>query len=135
MGKQNRKRAAAEMHAKSEARDKESNDILDEDEEEAEVTKQLHTIVEMPSSSINSKKRLIVVLDKASLQTVKTSKNYELLDCDKHKNLMAKQNIDPGTVRPDICHQSLLMLLDSPLNKAGLLQVCCLCLMLKLAWW
>ena len=43
-------------------------------------------------------------------------------------------NVDPVNVRPDICHQvhsifsdslkSLLALLDSPLNKAGHLQVC-----------
>jgi len=122
MGKQNRKRKAAQLQADAEAEENCEKDIID-NEEEAEVTKQKRTVLKMPSTSIDSKKRLIVVLDKASLQSVKTSKNYELLDCDKHKNLMAKQNIDPSTVRPDICHQSLLMLMDSPLNKAGLLQV------------
>ena len=30
---------------------------------------------------------------------------------------------NPADYRPDICHQSLLALLDSPLNKAGLLQI------------
>ena len=48
--------------------------------------------------------------------------------------LLKKMNVDPVNVRPDICHQvrslfsdllkSLLALLDSPLNKAGHLQVC-----------
>lgn len=36
---------------------------------------------------------------------------------------MKKNNRDPGSCRPDITHQSLLMLLDSPLNRGGLLQV------------
>ena len=36
---------------------------------------------------------------------------------------MKKLNREPIKVRPDIVHQCLLMLFDSPLNKAGLLQV------------
>lgn len=36
---------------------------------------------------------------------------------------MRKNQRDPGSCRPDITHQSLLMLMDSPLNRAGLLQV------------
>lgn len=36
---------------------------------------------------------------------------------------MRKNNRDPGSCRPDITHQCLLMLFDSPLNRAGLLQV------------
>ncbi|KAM6214832.1 ribosomal RNA small subunit methyltransferase NEP1 [Rhynchocyon petersi] len=67
--------------------------------------------------------RLIVVLEGASLETVKVGKTYELLNCDKHKSLLLKNGRDPGEVRPDIAHQSLLMLMDSPLNRAGLLQV------------
>lgn len=38
-------------------------------------------------------------------------------------NILRKHNRDPGTCRPDITHQCLLMLMDSPLNRAGLLQV------------
>ncbi|XP_044858977.1 ribosomal RNA small subunit methyltransferase NEP1-like [Mauremys mutica] len=56
-------------------------------------------------------------------QTVKVGKTYELLNCDKHKSLLLRSGRDPGEVRPDITHQSLLMLMDSPLNRAGLLQV------------
>ena len=36
---------------------------------------------------------------------------------------MKKHGRDPGSARPDITHQCLLMLLDSPLNRAGLLQI------------
>lgn len=57
------------------------------------------------------------------LQGTKNGKNFELLNCDKHKSIMRKNKKDPATARPDIAHQCLLMLLDSPLNKAGLLQV------------
>lgn len=68
-------------------------------------------------------RRLIVVLEGASLETVKVGKTYELLNCDRHKSMLLKNGRDPGEVRPDITHQSLLMLMDSPLNRAGLLQV------------
>lgn len=49
--------------------------------------------------------------------------SFELLNCDDHTNILKKNNRDPGTSRPDITHQCLLMLMDSPLNRAGLLQV------------
>ncbi|CAF1194545.1 unnamed protein product [Rotaria sordida] len=72
----------------------------------------------------SSDKRLIVVLEQANLETIKIGKVYELLNCDRHKNHLLKYKRDPNSnARPDITHQCLLMLLDSPLNRAGLLQV------------
>ncbi|KAM7441028.1 18S rRNA pseudouridine methyltransferase [Porites harrisoni] len=71
----------------------------------------------------DSGKRLIVILENASLEAVKNGKNFELLNCDRHKTIMKKNKKDPASARPDIAHQCLLMLMDSPLNKAGLLQV------------
>ncbi|TPX68422.1 hypothetical protein SpCBS45565_g03125 [Spizellomyces sp. 'palustris'] len=72
-------------------------------------------------------KRLIVVLQQASLETVKLGKgkegHYALLNCDDHHHLLKKHGKDVSESRPDITHQCLLTLLDSPLNKAGLLQV------------
>lgn len=68
-------------------------------------------------------KRLIVVLESANLETVKAGKGYGLLNVDDHASILRKLNRDFSTARPDITHQSLLMLLDSPLNRAGLLQV------------
>ncbi|KAK2164929.1 hypothetical protein LSH36_57g02027 [Paralvinella palmiformis] len=50
-------------------------------------------------------------------------KQYELFNCDKHKHLLKKFKKDVSSCRPDITHQCLLMLMDSPLNRAGLLQV------------
>ena len=88
-----------------------------------------------------------MVLDSATLETVKVGKsgNHELLNCDDHQGILRKNNRDIAEVRPDIAHQvcgapsschasllwmlmssldqCLLTLLDSPLNKAGKLQV------------
>ena len=76
---------------------------------------------------LNKTKRLIVVLEQCSLETVKLGKgkegHYSLLNCDDHHHLLKKHNRDISESRPDITHQCLLTLLDSPLNKAGLLQV------------
>lgn len=48
---------------------------------------------------------------------------YALLNCDDHQGILARTGRDIADARPDITHQCLLTLLDSPLNKAGLLQV------------
>ncbi|THV66471.1 Nep1-domain-containing protein [Aureobasidium pullulans] len=76
--------------------------------------------------------RLIVVLSNASLETYKASSGgrggakddkYSLLNSDEHIGVMRKMNRDISDARPDITHQCLLTLLDSPLNKAGKLQI------------
>lgn len=71
----------------------------------------------------NRSKRLIIVLEKANLEIVKVGKDFELLNTDEHMSLIRKYKKDPAFCRPDITHQCLLMLFDSPLNRAGLLQV------------
>ncbi|KAH8891679.1 Nep1-domain-containing protein [Thozetella sp. PMI_491] len=80
-------------------------------------------------------KRLIVVLSNASLETYKASHGgagrmgaqrddkYSLLNSDEHIGIMRKMNRDISDARPDITHQCLLTLLDSPVNKAGRLQI------------
>ncbi|KAL7295869.1 hypothetical protein TKK_0010914 [Trichogramma kaykai] len=68
-------------------------------------------------------KRLIVILEKAQLESVKVNNSFQLLNCDDHAHILKKSNREPGSSRPDITHQCLLMLMDSPLNRAGLLQV------------
>jgi len=69
-------------------------------------------------------KPLIVVLERACLEVVKSKKGYELLTCNPgHLGLLKKMNRDYTNVRPDIVHQTLMTLLDSPLNKTGNLQV------------
>lgn len=65
-------------------------------------------------------RELIVILDLASLETVKTKKgDYQLLNCDDHIAVMKRLNRDPQKYRPDIVHQEMMAVLDSPLNKAG----------------
>lgn len=104
----------------------------------------------------SQKKRLIVILEHAALETVKTGSgktkskgaqgttsgtaSYQLLNCDDHQQILKKHGREVADLRPDISHQvnylensrsivnhgffqCLLTLLDSPLNKAGLLQV------------
>ena len=64
-------------------------------------------------------------MEKANLE-VATFKKHEnvLLNGDDHANYIAnKLKKDPAEYRPDITHQCLLTLMDSPLNKAGKLQV------------
>ena len=79
----------------------------------------------LASFSRKNKQPVIVLLDQATLETVKNKKNvYELLNCDDHRDLCRKKlRKDPNDYRPDILHQELLALLDSPINKAGMLKV------------
>eukprot|EP01095_Lingulamoeba_sp_RSL-Kostka_P017921 TRINITY_DN95_c0_g1_i1.p1 TRINITY_DN95_c0_g1~~TRINITY_DN95_c0_g1_i1.p1 ORF type:complete len:226 (-),score=73.31 TRINITY_DN95_c0_g1_i1:280-957(-) len=67
--------------------------------------------------------KLIVILESANLETVKRRDRFQLLNCDDHWNIIKKNGKSPNECRPDITHQCLLTLLDSPLNKAGYLQV------------
>ncbi|KDN48070.1 hypothetical protein RSAG8_03086, partial [Rhizoctonia solani AG-8 WAC10335] len=88
------------------------------------------TVPRTPVQKSNSR-RLIVVLEQACLEAYKVSSNsgagrdakYALLNCDDHQGILAKTGRDIADARPDITHQCLLTLLDSPLNKAGRLQV------------
>jgi rRNA small subunit pseudouridine methyltransferase Nep1 len=61
----------------------------------------------------------VFVLEKATLETAKIGKGYALLNCDDHANFIKRHGKQPGDFRPDICHQALLAILDSPLNKSG----------------
>ncbi|XP_065174858.1 ribosomal RNA small subunit methyltransferase NEP1-like [Sycon ciliatum] len=89
--------------------------LEDQDEKPAKLPKTLH--------ERETDRRVIVVLEKASLETVKVGTKFELLNCDDHKPQLKKLGREPGEARPDITHQCLMMLLDSPLNRAGRLQV------------
>lgn len=59
----------------------------------------------------NTGPRLIVILENASLETVKVGKDYQLLNCDDHRTLLRKRKRDPAEYRPDITHQ----VVDSPM--------------------
>jgi hypothetical protein len=55
-----------------------------------------------------SSRRVIVVLTKAALETVKTKRGFELLNADEHKGILTKHKKDPSEYRPDIVHQVFL---------------------------
>ncbi|CAD7945265.1 unnamed protein product [Amoebophrya sp. A120] len=71
--------------------------------------------------------RVVVVLEKCFLELVQIRKGtYELLNSDDHKTLLMKnekRRNDLAEARPDITHQCLMTLLDSPLNKKGKLLI------------
>ena len=48
---------------------------------------------------------------------------FVLLNCDDHATFLRKHDKDPAQYRPDIAHQALLAILDSPLAKSGRLKV------------
>jgi len=85
--------------------------------------------LELPAKQLTSKvakkseKRLIIILEGAHLETCKAGKSFELLNIDEHRGILSRNNREFSSARPDITHQCLLMLFDSPLNRAGLLQV------------
>ena len=78
-----------------------------------------------PTSTKPSAQPIIVLLDQATIETVKNKRGvYELLNCDDHRDICRRKlKKDPNAFRPDILHQELLSLLDSPINKAGMLKV------------
>lgn len=72
------------------------------------------------------KMNIIVLLESANLETVKQSGRsggVVLLNCEDHRHLLKKTGREANDARPDITHQCLLALMDSPLNKAGRLKV------------
>uniref|UniRef100_A0A0N5AFK4 18S rRNA (pseudouridine-N1)-methyltransferase n=1 Tax=Syphacia muris TaxID=451379 RepID=A0A0N5AFK4_9BILA len=68
-------------------------------------------------------KRLIVVLENCSLESAKVGRDYVILSSDRHAEFLKSHKRNPNDYRPDILHQCLLTLLDSPLNRASLLQI------------
>ncbi|CEM23225.1 unnamed protein product [Vitrella brassicaformis CCMP3155] len=67
--------------------------------------------------------RIVVLLEKACLETVKLKESHQLLNCDDHQSYLAKNKRDIADIRPDIVHQCLMTLLDSPLNREGMLLI------------
>ncbi|EKM53818.1 uncharacterized protein PHACADRAFT_148630 [Phanerochaete carnosa HHB-10118-sp] len=80
-----------------------------------------------------SRRPLYVVLERASVELCHVppppprgryaKQKPTLLTCDDHQSLLVRMGREISDARPDISHQCLLTLLDSPLNKAGLLKV------------
>jgi len=62
---------------------------------------------------------VFVVLEKAHLKYAKVGRQLTLLNAQDHADYLMRNNEDPALYRPDIVHQALMTVLDSPLNKAG----------------
>ena len=68
-------------------------------------------------------RQLVVVLELATLDIIQSKSSVELLSCDRHSSRLKRLGRTADSARPDIVHQCLLMLQDSPLNQRGLLKV------------
>ncbi|KAB2052461.1 Ribosomal RNA small subunit methyltransferase NEP1 [Gossypium arboreum] len=110
--------------AKRAAIEKPTEEVVGKEEEEGGEagTDELVGIPIVPSDKKNNKNGVIFVLEKASLEVAKVGKSFQLLNSDDHANFLRKNNKNPADYRPDITHQALLSILDSPVNKAGRLQ-------------
>ena len=67
--------------------------------------------------------KLYIILEHAKLELTKDKKNPEIINSVDHMNLIKKMNKSYEDYRPDVLHQCLLNLFESPLNKSGMLQV------------
>jgi len=67
--------------------------------------------------------KLYIILEHANLELTKDKKNPEIINSDDHMNLIKKMGKSYEDYRPDVLHQCLLNLFESPLNKSGMLQV------------
>ncbi|CAN6469406.1 unnamed protein product [Victoria cruziana] len=70
----------------------------------------------------DNRRRVTFILERASLEVAKVGKTYQILNSNDHASFLKRNNRDPQAYRPDIIHQALLTVLDSPLNKAGRLR-------------
>ena len=95
-----------------------ADDLSDFEEVVPKVMQESSTVQSKTYFTPESKsRRLVVILDNASLETAQTKRGYELLNKDDHYWLIKKRRRDPEEFRPDTVHQTLMALLDSPLNK------------------
>lgn len=106
--------------------DDDNNNRANDDDAAASDKPPIFTWQHALSQAHANKINVTVLLANANLETVKQagrSGGLVLLNCEDHKNVLRKSNRDANDARPDITHQCLLALMDSPLNKAGRLKV------------
>ncbi|XP_020204886.1 ribosomal RNA small subunit methyltransferase nep-1-like [Cajanus cajan] len=74
----------------------------------------------LASSPKNVRSPAIFILDNASLIKGLVRKEWKILNSDEDAQFLLKQNKNLNDYRPDIIHEALRCILDSPLNKAGM---------------
>ena len=106
------------------------NEQNDEEEElNKEEENELNELLDKESNNDNHnmfnkfKRKLVIILEGASLELGNVKKNPQIINCDDHYKIIKSMKKKLDEFRPDIIHQCLLNLFDSPLNKVGLLQV------------
>lgn len=67
--------------------------------------------------------KLYVLVDQASLEAQKINGKFEILTPDNHQSVITKMGKKLSDYNPELVHQCLLMLLDSPLNREEKLKV------------
>ena len=112
---------------KSENNDETNNEQKSEDINQEEEN-ELNELIDKEQTNDNNmynklKKKLIIILEGASLELGNIKKNPQIINCDEHYKIIKSMKKKLDEFRPDIIHQCLLNLFDSPLNKVGLLQV------------
>ncbi|SBT74912.1 ribosomal RNA small subunit methyltransferase NEP1, putative [Plasmodium malariae] len=83
-------------------------------------------VMHFADANNTGKKKIIIVLEGAHLQLIESKRYiYELTNNNKHRQILLKEKKDENikNYRPDILHQCLIHLLESPLNKYGMLQI------------
>ena len=110
----------------------EEEDEIDNEQNESEVNyeeeNELNELMDKEQNNDNNmynkiKKKLIIILEGATLELGNIKKNPQIINCDDHYKIIKSMKKKLEEFRPDIIHQCLLNLFDSPLNKVGLLQV------------
>ena len=108
----------------------EKNNIIDNNSDEEEEINYNQLKGKPDTNFKSSSKRiqdnghkLYIILEHANLELTKDKKNHEIINSDDHRNLIKKMNKSFEDFRPDVLHHCLLNLFESPLNKAGMLQV------------
>ncbi|KAI3756264.1 hypothetical protein L1987_56083 [Smallanthus sonchifolius] len=100
--------------------------VTESDEEKAEAAAEelsgIPVNLSEQQGGDNNSPGVVFILEKASLEVAKVGKTYQLLNSEDHAHFLRKNNRNPAEYRPDISHQAILNILDSPLNKAGKLR-------------
>ncbi|KAL2330984.1 hypothetical protein Fmac_018565 [Flemingia macrophylla] len=103
-----------------------SSNLTVDQQEEKGVNKEKITsndgslFTSLASSPKNVSSPAIFILDNASLQKGLVRKKWKILNSDEDAQFLLKQKKNLNDYRPDIIHEALRCILDSPLNKAGM---------------